>query len=73
VASVLQDCWGLGVGLPTQPRLKKNIVTKSEKVIKSPSTETNGQNSLRRPSPTKGCRANDNDDKSLRQHRLMMG
>ena len=29
--SVLQDCWGLGVGLTTPPRLK-HIVTKSEEV-----------------------------------------
>jgi len=27
-----------------------------------PSTETNGQNFLRRPGPTKGCRANNDDD-----------
>jgi hypothetical protein len=29
---------------------------------KSPSTETNGQSFLRRPGPTRGCRANDDDD-----------
>jgi hypothetical protein len=29
---------------------------------RSPYTETNGQSFLRRPEPTKGCRANDNDD-----------
>jgi hypothetical protein len=29
---------------------------------KSPSTETNEQNSLRRPGPTRGCRANDDDE-----------
>jgi hypothetical protein len=28
----------------------------------SPSTEMNGQSFLRRPGPTKGCRANDDDD-----------
>jgi hypothetical protein len=29
---------------------------------RSPSTETNGQSVLRRPGPTKGCQANDDDD-----------
>jgi hypothetical protein len=29
---------------------------------KSASTETNGQSFLRRPGPTRGCRANDDDD-----------
>ena len=28
---------------------------------KSPSTETNGQSFLRRPGPTRGCRANDDE------------
>jgi hypothetical protein len=49
----------LGVGLTTPPRLK-NIVTKSEEV-NSPSTETNGHKFLRRPGPTRGCRANDDE------------
>jgi hypothetical protein len=29
---------------------------------KSPSTEMNGHSFLRRPGPTRGCRANDDDD-----------
>ena len=29
---------------------------------RSSSTETNGQSFLRRPGPTKGCRASDDDD-----------
>jgi hypothetical protein len=74
--SVLQDYWGLGVGVTIPPRLK-NIVTKSEEVKnrtgllgttsrKSLSTETNGHNFLRRPGPTRGCPAfeDDGDDAS---------
>ena len=33
---------------------------------RSPSTETNGQSFLRRPGPTKGCRANDDDSVPIR-------
>jgi len=62
------------VGLTTAPRLK-NIVTKSEEVKAGPislgrcrkglkKVALNGDewaNFLRRPGPTRGCRANDDD------------
>ena len=43
----------------------KTLVSRTGRML--PATETNGRKFLRRPRPTKGCRANDdgNDDKDL--------
>jgi len=50
--------WELGILCRSR---HENITKKLRIGRRPPSTETNGQSFLRRPGPTKGCEANDDD------------